>query len=180
MNATLSTRQLRLVALLVGIVVLAGGYLVVSRHKSTSPSTASSTPVSTTPAATTPTHTTPAPSTPNTQPATPAKLDTRGLPVKVALALRKHSIVVVSLSTPRGSDDQFAMAEAKAAAEEMRAGYVNLNVYHQRPGTALLRKLGVFTAPATLVVKRPGVVYSNFKGFVDRDVVAQAVADARS
>jgi hypothetical protein len=30
------------------------------------------------------------------------------------------------------------------------------------------------------VVKRPGAVYSDFKGFVDRVVVEQAVADARS
>ena len=29
------------------------------------------------------------------------------------------------------------------------------------------------------MVKRPGIVASQFKGFVDRDVVAQAVADAR-
>jgi thiol:disulfide interchange protein len=180
MNATLNTRQLRLVGLLVGVVVLAGGYLVVSRHKSTSPSTASSTPVSTTPAASTPAQTTPAPSTPHTTPATPVKLDTHGLPVSVARALQKHSIVVVSLSTPRGEADQFAVAEAKAAAIEMRAGYVKLNVYRQRPGTAILRRLGVFSTPATLVVKRPGAVYSNFKGFVDRDVVEQAVADARS
>jgi thiol:disulfide interchange protein len=60
----------------------------------------------------------------------------------------------------------------------MGAGFVQLNVLHQRPGTAILRKLGVLTTPAVLVVKRPGVVYSDFPGFVDRDVVAQAVADA--
>lgn len=180
MHATLSTRQLRLVALLVGVVVLAGGYLVVSRQKSNSPSAASSTPAATTPSSSTPTQTTPAPSTPHTQPTPAVKLDTHGLPVPVALALRKHSVVVVSLSTPRGQDDQFAVAEAKAAAIEMRAGYVDLNVYRQRPGTAILRRLGVLTTPATLVVRRPGAVYSNFKGFVDRDVVEQAVADARS
>jgi hypothetical protein len=29
------------------------------------------------------------------------------------------------------------------------------------------------------VVKRAGGIYADFKGFVDRDVVAQAVADAR-
>jgi hypothetical protein len=61
----------------------------------------------------------------------------------------------------------------------MGAGFVNLDVFHQRPGTAILRKLGVLNTPAVLVVKRPGLVYSEFKGFVDRDVVAQAVADAR-
>jgi hypothetical protein len=110
---------------------------------------------------------------------TPVKLNTHGLPVHVALALRKHSIVVVALTQPGTEVDAMAAAEAKGAADEMGAGFVKLNVFKQRPGTAVLRRLGVLSTPAVLVVKRPGAVYSNFKGFVDRDVVAQAVADAR-
>jgi hypothetical protein len=176
MNSTLSTQQLRLVALLVLVVVLGGGYLVVSKHKSTtSPSTASSTP-----AVTTPTHTTPALSKAHTQHATaPVKLNTHGLPVKIALALRKHPVVVVSLAQPGADLDQLAAGEAKAGADEMGAGFLKLDVFRQRPGTAILRKLGVLTTPAVLVVKRAGGVYAEFKGFVDRDVVAQAVSDAR-
>ena len=174
MNSTLSTRQLRLVGLLVGVVVLAAGYLVVTKHKTTTPSTASSTP-----AVTTPTHTTPAPSKAHTHATTPVKLVTHGLPVKIALALRKHSVVVVSLAQPGADLDQLAAGEAKAGADEMGAGFLQLNVFRQRPGTAILRKLGVVTTPAVLVVKRSGGVYSEFKGFVDRDVIAQAVADAR-
>jgi len=174
MNSTLSTRQLRLVGLLVGVVVLAAGYLVVTKHKTTTPSTASSTP-----AVTTPTHTTPTPSKAHTHATTPVKLVTHGLPVKIALALRKHSVVVVSLAQPGADLDQLAAAEAKAGADEMGAGFLQLNVFRQRPGTAILRKLGVVTTPAVLVVKRSGGVYSEFKGFVDRDVIAQAVADAR-
>ena len=61
----------------------------------------------------------------------------------------------------------------------MRAGYVAIDVFHQRPGTAILRKLGVVDTPVVLVVRRPCRIDSEFKGFVDRDVVAQAVADAR-
>jgi hypothetical protein len=174
MNATLSTRQLRLVVLLVMVVVVAGGYLVVTRDKSTTPSTSSSTPAVSTPAQTTPT-----PSKTHTHSATPVKLNTHGLPVKVALALKKHSVVVVSLSQPNADVDQLAALEAKVGALGMKAGYVNIDVNHQRPGTAVLRKFGVLTTPDVLVVKRPGVVYSVFKGFVDHDVVAQAVADAR-
>jgi len=169
MNATLSTRQLRLAALLVGVVVLAGAYLVVG-HKSKSPSTATSTPVTTTPT----------PSKSNPSNVTPVKPGTHGLPVPVARALETHKVVVVSLTNPRGVDDSITTAEAKAGAEEMGAGYVFINVFHQRPGIAILHKLGVVDMPATLVVKRPGLVYSQFPGFVDRDVVAQAVADARS
>jgi len=178
MNATLSTRQLRLVILVVLVVVAAAGFMVVSKHKTaTQPSTAqSTTPVST------PAQTTPAPSKAPTHAASPApaKLNTHGLPVKVALALRKNPVVVVSLYSPHSGVDRIASAEAQAGANEMGAGFVNLNVNRQRPGTAALRKLGVFNTPAVIVVKRPGLVYSEFKGsFVDRDVVAQAVADAR-
>ncbi|HEY6835807.1 MAG TPA: hypothetical protein VI142_04975, partial [Gaiellaceae bacterium] len=155
-------------------VVLAAGYLVVTKHKASTPSTASSTPAVTTPARTTPT-----PSKAHTHTVTPVKLNTHGLPVKIALALRKHSVVVVSLAQPGADLDQLAAAEAKAGADEMGAGFLQLNVFRQRPGTAILRKLGVVTTPAVLVVKRHGGVYSEFKGFVDRDVIAQAVADAR-
>jgi hypothetical protein len=174
MNATLNTRQLRLVALLGLVVVVAVGYMVVARHKSTTPSTSSSTPAVSTPAQTTPT-----PSKTRTHSATPVKLNTHGLPVKVALALKKHAVVVVSLSQPNADVDQLAALEAKVGALGMKAGYLNIDVNHQRPGTAVLRKFGVLTTPDVLVVKRPGVVYSVFKGFVDHDVVAQAVADAR-
>jgi hypothetical protein len=177
MNATLSTRQLRLVILLVIVVVAAAGYMVVAKHKTaTQPSTAHSTaPVST------PAQTNPAPTKAHAHAVTPAaKFNTHGLPVKVALALRKHSVVVVSLSSPQSGIDQIASSEAQAGANEMGAGFVNLNVNRQRPGTAVLRKFGVLTTPAVIVVKRPGLVYSEFKAsFVDRDVVAQAVADAR-
>ncbi|HLY86589.1 MAG TPA: hypothetical protein VKO84_08800 [Gaiellaceae bacterium] len=178
MNATLSTRQLRLVALLVGIVVLAAGYLVVSRHTSPSPSAASSTPASTTPAQTTPTQTTPSKA--HTHTVTPAKLETYGLPLPVARALQTHRIVVVSLTEPGGSLGRLSAAEAQAAAAAMHVGYVFINVFHQRSGTALLRKLGVFSTPTTLVVKRGGNVYADFKGFVDRTVVEQSISDAHS
>jgi len=167
--ATLSTRQLRLAGLFVLVVVTAGAYLVVTKHKTSSPSTASSTPAVTTPA----------PSKAHSHTATPVKLETHGLPVSVARALRKHSVVVVSLSSPGAAVDKLAAAEARAGAIEMGAGFVVLDVYHQRPGTAILRTVGVVNTPAVLVVKRPSSVYSEFPGFVDRDVVEQAVADAR-
>jgi hypothetical protein len=173
MNATLTTRQIRLVALLVLVVVAGGGFLVATKHKS-STQTARTT-ASSTPAVTTPAQTTPAPSKAHQH---AAVLHTHGLPLSVARALRNHSVVVVSLTTPRGEDDQFTRAEAQAGAREMKVGYVGIDVFHQRSGTAILRKLGVVDTPEVLVVRRPGAITSQFKGFVDRDVVAQAVADA--
>jgi len=171
MNATLSTRQLRLVGLVLLVVVLGGGYLVVTRHKSTTPSTKSR--------VTTPATTTPAPSKAHSHTVTPAKLQTHGLPVPVARALRKHSVVVVALYMPGASVDATTLAEAQAGARNTGAGFVKLDVLQQRGGVAILHKLGVVNTPTVLVVKRPAAIDSEFKGFVDRNVVAQAVADAR-
>jgi len=168
MNATLSTRQIGLVALVALVVFAAGGFLVVS-HKSTTQKATSSTPAATTPTS----------SKSHTHPVTPARLNTHGLPVSVARALRGHSVVVVSVTNPQGADEQFTRSEARAGADQMNAGYVAIDVFHQRAGSAILHKLGVVDTPEILVVRRPGTITSQFKGFVDRDVVAQAVADAR-
>ena len=174
MNETLTTRQLRLVALLLGVVVIAAGYwMVVRKHSTTSPSTASSTPVSTTPTSSTPskTHTHKA--------APPAKtLATHGMPVAVARALQKHS-VVVSLYSPQAGLDKLATAEARAGAAASGVGFVAVDVFHQRAGIPVLRKLGIVDTPAVLVVTRRRAVTAELKGFVDRNVVAQAVSDAR-
>ena len=174
MNETLTTRQLRLFALLFGVVVLAGGYWMVVRKHSASPTTASSTPVSTTPTSTTPSKT-------HTHTATPParKLATHGMPVAVARALQKHSVVVVSLSSPRSDLDKLASAEARAGAAASHVGFVSINVFHQRAGIPLLHKLGLVDTPAVLVVTRRRAVTAELKGFVDRNVVAQAVSDAR-
>jgi hypothetical protein len=181
MNETLSTRQFRLVGLLLVIVVCAGGYWTVVKGHNSSSSTSPSGTVSSTPSATTPSaH---GPATAHTHPATPpkaaTKLATGGLPLAVAQALQKHSVVVVSLSEPTAGLDQLASGEAKAGAAASNAGFVELDVFYQRPGIALLHKLGVVDTPAVLVVKRPHLVYAHFQGFVDRGVVEQSVADAR-
>ncbi|HEU5242818.1 MAG TPA: hypothetical protein VFU33_00325 [Gaiellaceae bacterium] len=176
MNSTLSTRQLRLVVLLVLVVVAAGGYMVVTRNKPTT-TQATTTPVTT--PVTTPATTTPNPSKGHSHTVTPSKLNTHGLPVPVVRALHKHSVVVVAMYVPGAQVDASTALEAQAGAREMRAGFVAINVFHQRSGTAMLRKLGVFNTPAVLVVHRPYRIDSEFKDFVDRDVVAQAVAEAR-
>jgi hypothetical protein len=173
MNATLSTRQIRVVALLVLVVVAVGGYVAVT-HKATTTTTAPTTPSHTTPATTTPTPT----KTP-THTVTPVKVNAHGLPVPVARSLQKHSVVVVALITPRGADELATGAEAQAGAAQMHAGFVLIDAFHQRTGTAILHKLGVVDTPEVLVIRRSGAITSQFKGFVDRDVVEQAVADAR-
>ena len=176
MNTQLTSRQTWIFGLAAVLLVAIGGYVVMSHHKS---STSTTPPAVTTPAKSTPAQTTATPSTPHTHTATPATLNTHGLPVPVARALQKHAVVVVSVTDPRGAGDTVDRAEAQAGAASGNAGYVAIDVFHQKPGTAILRKLGVMDMPAVLVVKRPGTIESEFKGFVDRAVVSQAVADAR-
>jgi hypothetical protein len=101
------------------------------------------------------------------------------LPVSVARALQKHSVVVVALGMPSSSVDTMTSAEAKAGARTSNAGFVAVDVLNQKSGTAMLHKLGVVDTPVVLVVKRPANIVSEFHGLVDRAVVAQAVAEAR-
>jgi hypothetical protein len=115
-----------------------------------------------------------------TKPATrPVKLATHGLPLKVAKALQKHRVVVVALYTPGSKLDEMAEAESQAGAKAEGAGFVHLDVFRQKEGNPILRKLGVIETPAVLVVSRPAHVYANLPGVTDRTIVAQAVADAR-
>lgn len=183
MNKTLSPQQLRLVVLLGVLVVIAGAWFVL-RSASTS-SNPITTPVHSTAAPTTPARTTTAPATPApskvqpSTPAAPAKIATHGLPLVVAKALQKHRIVVVSLYSPGSDLDKLAAAESKAAAVATGVGFVRLNVFYQKQGRPILRKLGVLDTPGVLVLRRPHTIYAHFQGFADRDVVEQAVADAR-
>jgi hypothetical protein len=175
MNAQLNQRQIVIFGLAAVLLVAVGGFVVLS-HKSSKTTTP---PAVTAPARSTPAQTTATPSVPHAHSATPAKLDTHGLPVPVARALRTHSVVVVAVTDPRGTGDQVDRAEAQAGAASGHAAYVSIDTFHQRSGTAILRKLGVVDTPAILVVRRPGRITSEFKGYVDRAVVSQAVADAR-
>lgn len=178
MNMTLSTQQIRLLAL-VALLAMSGlaYWLVVPRTQSTTtqaprttvaPTTHARTPVS--PAKPT------APSAGHTR---PVKIATHGLPLTVAQALKKHRVVVVALYTPGSKLDELARAESQAGAKEARAGFVPLNVFRQKNGSPILRKLGVVDTPAVLVISRPAHVYAELPGVPDRTIVEQAVADAR-
>jgi hypothetical protein len=183
MNTTLSTQQIRLLAL-VGLLAVAGlGYwLVVPRNQAATTQSPTTTPVSTTAAPTSHTPTA-VPTKPTVTPAHPAtrtpKLATHGLPVQVAKALQKHRVVVVALYTPGSQLDELARAESRAGAKAQRAGFVALDVFRPKQGNPILHKLGVVDTPAVLVVSRPANVYAKLPGVPDRVIVEQAVADAR-
>jgi hypothetical protein len=183
MNTTLSTQQVRLAAAvgLLAVAVLAWWVLVARQH---SDSAAPAVPV---PAHAMPTHhakpvqhAKPSSHATKSHAAAPVKIARHGLPLKVAEALTHHRVVVVSLSIPGVALDQLAANESEAAAKASNAGFVVLDVVKQREGGPVLARLGVIDTPAVLVVKRHGsTVSAKFRGFVDRDTVEQAVADAR-
>ena len=101
-----------------------------------------------------------------------------GFPVVVDRALRQHAVVVVSLVVPGARVDELAAAEAEAGAKLGGAGFLALNVLNEGVARALLTKLEIVQDPSLLVLKRSGEVALELAGFVDRETVAQAAANA--
>jgi hypothetical protein len=100
------------------------------------------------------------------------------LPFSIARALIEHRVVVAALVIPDASLDTTVVAEARSAAEEAGVGFVTVNVLRQRAGRALAERLGVVETPAVIVYRRPAKAFIKLEGFADRDMVAQAVANA--
>ena len=101
-----------------------------------------------------------------------------GFPVAVDKALVRNKVVVVSLVVPGSPIDELAAGEAKAGAKLGGAGYLALNVLNERVAHAVLTKLEGQKQPSVLVFKRSGEVALALEGFVDRETVAQAAANA--
>jgi hypothetical protein len=116
---------------------------------------------------------------------TPSVID--GMPGTLALALRKHPVVVVALYSPQSSVDGVAREEAQQGAGIAGAGFVALNIQDNKVATPLTGVLsGAATAadrvlddPAVLIFKRPKTLFVRFSGYTDRDTVAQAAVNAR-
>jgi hypothetical protein len=109
-----------------------------------------------------------------------------GMPSALALALRAHKVVVVSLFTPGSSVDQMATAEARHGAETAHVGFAAFSVADEKvvaPLSSLLTGAPtpadrVLDGPAVLVFVRPNSLFVRLNGFADRDTVAQAAANA--
>jgi hypothetical protein len=123
----------------------------------------------------------PAPAaTPEPEPAVnaPAPSQPTGFPKVVDRALQRNPVVVLSLVVPGAKVDELAAAEAEAGAKLGGAGFLALNVLQEGVARALLTKLQSVQDPSVLVVKRSGEIALQLNGFVDRDTVAQAAANA--
>jgi hypothetical protein len=101
-----------------------------------------------------------------------------GLPLSLARALAKHSVVVVAIYDPQSEVDAIAYAEAQAGARDAGAGFLPLSVLGADVNK-LTQKFGeVLPDPGLLVYARPATLALRINGFVDRDTVAQAAANA--
>ena len=119
--------------------------------------------------------------------ATPAKLRAAkaapkvvlnpGLPANLARELRRERVVVAAVYAP-GAGDLAALAQARAGAREVGAGFVTLNVLREKHARALESLAGPISDPSVLVFKRPGVVKLRLEGFADSTLVAQAAHNA--
>jgi hypothetical protein len=106
------------------------------------------------------------------------ELPETGFPKVVDRALARHDVVVLSLVVPGARVDELAAAEAEAGAKLGGAGFLALDVLHEGTARALLTKLESVEDPSVLVVKRSGEIALELRGFVDRETVAQAAANA--
>jgi hypothetical protein len=101
-----------------------------------------------------------------------------GLPLSLARALAKHSVVVIEIYDPQSEVDAIAYAEARAGAQDTGAGFLPLSVLGADV-SKLTQKFGeVLPDPGLLVYARPATLALRINGFVDRDTVAQAAANA--
>jgi hypothetical protein len=109
-----------------------------------------------------------------------------GMPAALALSLRSHSVVVVSLYTPGASVDAMATDEARHGALAAHVGFVSFDVADEKVVSPLSSVLTgaptpadrVLDGPAVLVFVRPKSLFVRLNGFADHDTVAQAAANA--
>jgi hypothetical protein len=106
-------------------------------------------------------------------------VDGNGLPLVLARTLARHPVTVVALYDPDAAIDQMALAEARAGAVAVNAGFLALNIRHEPQVRPLAQLLGVLETPSVLVYERPNTLFARLRGFSDRETVAQAAANAR-
>jgi hypothetical protein len=106
-------------------------------------------------------------------------VDANGLPLVLSRALGKHPVTVVALYDPNAAIDTMALAEARAGAAEVKAGFLAISIRNERQVRPLAQLLGVLGNPSVLVYERPSTLFVRIDGFSDRETVAQAAANAQ-
>jgi hypothetical protein len=93
--------------------------------------------------------------------------------------LQKHAVVVVLFYAPGDDYDTIQTRETRAGALAAHAGFLALDVTQNARVSALATQYDVREAPATLVFKRGPKLAYRAEGYMDRQAIAQAVANAR-
>jgi hypothetical protein len=93
--------------------------------------------------------------------------------------LLRYRTVVVVFYAPKSRVDTGTVVEARAAALEVGAGFVAVNVKSESQVAALAIGYEVLNTPSVLVFARGPKLKAHFTGPVDRKTVAQAVTNAR-
>jgi hypothetical protein len=106
-------------------------------------------------------------------------VDKNGLPLVLSRALAKNPVTVVALYDPSAALDEMSLAEARAGAAEIKAGFVAISIRNEPQVRPLTQLLGVLGSPTVLVYERPNTLFVRLDGFSDRATVAQAAANAR-
>jgi hypothetical protein len=106
-------------------------------------------------------------------------VNAHGLPLVLARTLHKHPVTVVALYDPQAAIDGMALAEARAGAASVNAGFLALNIRNEPQVRPLAQLLGVLESPSILVYERPNTLFVRMDGFSDRQTVAQAAVNAR-
>jgi hypothetical protein len=92
--------------------------------------------------------------------------------------LLKYRAVVVVFASPDSVVDNGAVFEARAAALGTNAGFVAVDVTDEKQVAAIAIGYEVLESPTVLVITRGPKLRSEFRGFVDRETIAQAVTNA--
>jgi hypothetical protein len=92
--------------------------------------------------------------------------------------LTRHRVLVVLFYAPGADYDAIQTRETRAGALAAHAGFLALNVKQNGQIAALAAQYDIRDAPATVIFERgPAVVY-RVTGYLDRDAIAQAAANA--
>jgi hypothetical protein len=107
-----------------------------------------------------------------------AKYGSAGAALNAALLHKK--VVVVLFYAPGDDYDTIQTRETRAGALDAKAGFLALDVTQNDEVAALASQFDVRNAPATIVFVRGPKVFYRVNGYMDRQAVAQAAADARN
>jgi hypothetical protein len=99
---------------------------------------------------------------------------------RIDAALADGGPIVVLAQMPSGVVDALAVREARAGADAADATFIAFDVSAEAIARGVLTELGIAATPSLAVVTKKDAQPTNlWNGYVDRDVVAQAVENAR-